>query len=230
LLCCLSPGSASPVVANEHSFQPQESRRARQVNRPTKHTQARRLPFLKALYLVPTFWTIQPRTTYKFFTRKQSKTMSSAAAGGDGGGGGGIAASVLQSRRALYVGGLADTVAEPTLRAALVPFGPLKSLDVPMDYAKGTHKGFAFVEYEDADDAAEAIYNLDGAELMGRTLTVNLAQQNQAKLGSAKPVWSTDEWFQDQVTGEKGEAERRDKEERDAADASALKEKSLAAA
>ena len=67
-----------------------------------------------------------------------------------------------------------------------------------MDYAKGTHKGFAFVEYQDADDASEAIYNMDGAELFGRVLNVNLAQNNQVNLGSTKAVWTTDEWFQQQ--------------------------------
>ena len=107
----------------------------------------------------------------------------------------------LQSRRSLYIGGLADEVKEINLRAAMIPFGPLKSVDIPMDYTKGTHKGFAFVEYEDADDAAEAIYNMDGAELFGRVLNVNLAQQNQVNLGSNKAVWTTDEWFQGQNAG-----------------------------
>lgn len=110
--------------------------------------------------------------------------------------------SNLQSRRSLYVGGLADSVKEAHLRAAMIPFGPLKSIDIPMDFAKGTHKGFAFVEYQDADDATEAIYNMDGAELFGRVLNVNLAQNNQVSLGSNKAVWTTDEWFQRQNEGE----------------------------
>lgn len=68
----------------------------------------------------------------------------------------------------------------------------------PMDYVKGTHKGFAFVEFQDADDAAEALYNMDGAEISGKTLSVSIANTNQIKLGSHKAVWSTDEWFQKQ--------------------------------
>jgi peptidyl-prolyl isomerase E (cyclophilin E) len=115
--------------------------------------------------------------------------------------------ATLQSRRSLYVGGLAETVKEINLRAAMIPFGPLKSIDIPMDYAKGTHKGFAFVEYQDADDAAEAIYNMDGAELFGRVLNVNLAQNNQVNLGSNKAVWTTDEWFQQQ-NGEEANANK----------------------
>lgn len=41
--------------------------------------------------------------------------------------------SLLQSRRALYVGGLAPDVGETTLRAAMIPFGPIKSIDIVRD-------------------------------------------------------------------------------------------------
>eukprot|EP00957_Ditylum_brightwellii_P136022 10372775-Ditylum_brightwellii.AAC.2 len=37
---------------------------------------------------------------------------------------------LLQSRRSLYVGGLAEDVTEPTIRAAMIPFGPIKSIDM----------------------------------------------------------------------------------------------------
>jgi RNA recognition motif-containing protein len=64
-----------------------------------------------------------------------------------------------------------------------------------MDYAKGTSKGFAFVEFEEAEDATEAIFNRNGGTLLGRTLQVSMAQANQAnKL--TEPVWNSDEWFQ----------------------------------
>lgn len=79
-----------------------------------------------------------------------------------------------------------------------------------MDYAKGKHRGFAFVEYDDADDATEAIYNMDGSDLCGYTLKVSLAQQNQlsklsAPAGSGKvsgAIWNNDEWFQRHVGGQ----------------------------
>jgi len=112
---------------------------------------------------------------------------------------------ILQSRRSLYVGGLADSISETALRAAMIPFGPIKSVEIPRDYQKGTHKGFGFVEYEDADDAAEAIHNMDGAELLGKALNVNLAQLDKHKLGSFKPIWSSDDWFKQQAAGEEKE-------------------------
>ena len=82
-----------------------------------------------------------------------------------------------------------------------------------MDYVKGKHRGFAFVEYEDADDADEAIFNMDGAELSGRTVSVSVAQPNQvnrllsssssgnANKTTAEAIWKSDEWFQKQVVG-----------------------------
>lgn len=39
-------------------------------------------------------------------------------------------APIIQSRRTLYVGGLADGLKENTLRAAMIPFGPLKSIEI----------------------------------------------------------------------------------------------------
>mmetsp|Transcript_20342 Transcript_20342/g.25938 ORF Transcript_20342/g.25938 Transcript_20342/m.25938 type:complete len:151 (+) Transcript_20342:73-525(+) len=140
----------------------------------------------------------------------------------------------LQSRRALYVGGLDPAVTqsmqtvETTIRAAFLPFGPIQSIEIPMDYAAGTHKGFAFIEYVDGDDAAEAIYNMDGAELFGKTLTVNIAQAERMNLGSNKAVWSTEEWFKEQ-SGMKEDEERKDQEKGKELDASLLKEKPLTA-
>mmetsp|Transcript_4281 Transcript_4281/g.7616 ORF Transcript_4281/g.7616 Transcript_4281/m.7616 type:complete len:139 (-) Transcript_4281:782-1198(-) len=108
-------------------------------------------------------------------------------------------APTLQSHKALYIGGLDAAVKEPTLRAAFLPFGPIQSIDIPMDYAAGTHKGFAFLEFVDSDDANEAIYNMDGAELFGKSLTVNVAQADKMRLGGNKALWSTDEYHREQA-------------------------------
>jgi peptidyl-prolyl isomerase E (cyclophilin E) len=121
--------------------------------------------------------------------------------------------TVLSSKRAVYVGGLADDVTPQFLRAAMIPFGTIKSLDIPMDYAAGKHKGFAFVEYEDADDAVEAIFNMDGADIMGRTLRVGIAQMNQLnKLSSKEAIWSSDDWFQQNVSGNSKEEQEEKKD------------------
>jgi hypothetical protein len=38
--------------------------------------------------------------------------------------------TILASKRAVYVGGLADGITPQLLRAAMIPFGPIKSLDI----------------------------------------------------------------------------------------------------
>ena len=125
-------------------------------------------------------------------------------------------ASVLSSKRVVYVGGLPDRATSDLLRAAMIPFGPLKGVELPMDYTTGTHRGFAFTEYEDADDAEEAIFNLNGSELLGRTIKVSLAQPNQVnKLSSSnEAVWKSDEWFKTYAGGtdEKTLKEQEDRE------------------
>ncbi|EJK52035.1 hypothetical protein THAOC_28735 [Thalassiosira oceanica] len=118
-------------------------------------------------------------------------------------------ASTLQSKRALYVGGVATAVKLDTLRAAFIPFGPINHIEMPMDYERGTHKGFAFIEFQDADDASEAIYNMDGAELFSKALTVNVAQASRMNLDGGKAIWSTDDYFDEKTGGAKGnEADR----------------------
>jgi len=127
-----------------------------------------------------------------------------------------VEATLLASKRVVYVGGLGDNVNQNIVRAAFIPFGPLKSVDIPMDYKAGTTRGFAFVEFEDADDATEAIFNMDGSDLMGRTIKVSLAQPNQlSKLmsgnasSSSQAIWSSDEWFQQHVAGQGSEEDRK---------------------
>ncbi|KAL3762993.1 hypothetical protein ACHAWU_001140 [Discostella pseudostelligera] len=120
------------------------------------------------------------------------------------------------SRKTLYIGGLDAAVTEPTLRAAFIPFGPISSIDMPMDYAAGTHKGYAFLEFVDGEDAAEAIYNMDGAELFGKTLVVNVAQADRLAAGSndltsaKQAVWSTDEWYREHAGGDEGKDEEKE--------------------
>lgn len=69
----------------------------------------------------------------------------------------------------LYVGGLEESVTESILHAAFIPFGDIKDISVPLDHASGKHRGFGFVDFEDADDAAAAIDNMhNGGECGAR--------------------------------------------------------------
>lgn len=88
--------------------------------------------------------------------------------------------------KSLFVGNLAEEATEALVRAAFIPFGDLSEVHVPLDHASQKNKGFAFVEFQDAEDAAAAIANMNGAEILGKPLRVNPSKSRGAK---DKPVW-----------------------------------------
>ena len=64
------------------------------------------------------------------------------------------------------MGSLPDSVNEQLLFSVFLTFGEIKSVEMPLDEER-RHKGFGFVEYENADDASQAIDNMHEAELFG---------------------------------------------------------------
>lgn len=100
-----------------------------------------------------------------------------------------------ENKRLLYVGGLAEEVDEKILHAAFVPFGDLVDVNLPIDFQTQKHRGFAFVEFESAEDAADAVDNMNDAEIYGRTIRVNIAKPNKLKESSARAIWADDEWL-----------------------------------
>ncbi len=49
---------------------------------------------------------------------------------------------------------------DKTLNAAFLPFGEIVDIQIPLDYQSEKHRGFAFIEFENAEDAAAAIDNM----------------------------------------------------------------------
>lgn len=99
------------------------------------------------------------------------------------------------NKRTVYVGGLEEAVDDKILHAAFIPFGDIMDIQIPLDYETEKHRGFAFVEFEYAEDAAAAIDNMNDSELFGRTVRVNLAKPMKIKEGHNKAVWADDNWL-----------------------------------
>lgn len=95
----------------------------------------------------------------------------------------------------VFVGGLSDMVNDSHVMDAFIPFGEIVEVQLPKSEeagAKGPHRGFAYVEFEDVADAKEAIDNMDQAEFFGRTLKVSQAKAPKSAeegLGSKKAIW-----------------------------------------
>jgi cold-inducible RNA-binding protein len=77
----------------------------------------------------------------------------------------------------LYVGNMAFSTTEDQLREVFSQYGTVSKVQVIMDRETGRPRGFAFVEMSDGGDAA--IQALNGAQLDGRTLTVNEAKPRE---------------------------------------------------
>jgi RNA recognition motif-containing protein len=82
----------------------------------------------------------------------------------------------------LYVGNLAYSQNDSTLRALFEPFGNVESARVISDRDTGSSKGFGFVEMADAD-AQKAMGALNGREQDGRALKVNEAKPQENRGG-----------------------------------------------
>jgi RNA recognition motif-containing protein len=77
----------------------------------------------------------------------------------------------------LYVGNLTFNTSSAELEALFAQHGPVTKAQVVTDRDTGRSRGFGFVEMASADDAQKAISSLDGKDLDGRQLTVNLAKE-----------------------------------------------------
>jgi cold-inducible RNA-binding protein len=76
----------------------------------------------------------------------------------------------------IYVGNISQYVTEADLRAAFEAFGAVVSVNLIKDQYSGQPRGFGFVEMPSASEAQAAIAGLNGKDLMGRALNVNVAR------------------------------------------------------
>ncbi|GAO14244.1 uncharacterized protein UV8b_08109 [Ustilaginoidea virens] len=112
----------------------------------------------------------------------------------------------------VFVGGLSPVVTTGHLFDAFIPFGEIVEVQLPpADSRKSAdpHRGFAYVEFEDADDAKEAIDNMDQSEFYGKILKVSQAKipkSAEEGLGSRKAVWEQENWLAEHAAEERAGA------------------------
>lgn len=85
----------------------------------------------------------------------------------------------------VYVGNLSYEVTQNNISEIFAEYGTVKRVQLPTDRETGRVRGFAFVEMESEVEETAAIDALNGAEWMGRDLTVNKARPREDK-GSGK--------------------------------------------
>lgn len=83
----------------------------------------------------------------------------------------------------IYVGNIPYTATEADLRDTFSEHGAVSKVDIVTDRDTGRPRGFAFVDMDDAD-AQRAIQELNGQQLGGRTLNVNIAKERAKPNGA----------------------------------------------
>ena len=79
----------------------------------------------------------------------------------------------------LYVGGLPYSVTDEQLSELFESHGTVESAKVITDRYTDRSRGFGFVEMSTQAEAEQAIQALNGTELGGRSLTVNVSKPRE---------------------------------------------------
>ena len=83
----------------------------------------------------------------------------------------------------LFVGNLSFNTTENDLQDAFAAHGTVVEANLMMDRATGRPRGFAFVTMASPEEAQKAIDALNGKDLGGRALNVNLARPREERSG-----------------------------------------------
>src|SRR5882724_4845411 len=92
----------------------------------------------------------------------------------------------IQMAAKLYVGGLSYSTTSETLREYFAQCGTVESASVVTDKFSGQSRGFGFVEMATAEEAQRAIAELNGKELDGRKITVNVSNPRAPGSGGGR--------------------------------------------
>ena len=83
----------------------------------------------------------------------------------------------------LFVGNLSFNTTENDLNDAFAAFGTVTETNLMVDRETGRPRGFGFITMSSADEAQKAIEGMNGKDVDGRALTVNIAKPREERPG-----------------------------------------------
>jgi RNA recognition motif-containing protein len=81
----------------------------------------------------------------------------------------------------LFVGNLSFDTTENDLNDAFAAHGTVTETNLMMDRTTGRPRGFGFITMSSPEEAQKAIAALNGSQLGGRALTVNIAKPREER-------------------------------------------------
>ena len=89
--------------------------------------------------------------------------------------------------KTIYVGNLNYATTEQDIRSLFQSYGTVVRVNLVIDRETGKLKGFCFVDMANDEEVERAIAALDGKELGGRRLRVNVAQPKGRRESDDRP-------------------------------------------
>ncbi|MDR3168304.1 MAG: hypothetical protein LBU27_00640 [Candidatus Peribacteria bacterium] len=121
---------------------------------------------------------------------------------------------MIVSQTKLFVGGLNRQMRGQDLREEFSKYGEVVFARVNLDRETKKSKGFGFVEFANAEDAAKAKAEMDGQEVWGRAIKVDFAKEDPTKMYHKSeehtpetPAAAADEESKQEATTEAGDDE-----------------------
>jgi RNA recognition motif-containing protein len=108
------------------------------------------------------------------------------------------ATATQRAKCTIHVSSLPAETTKDLLMAAFIPFGEIVDIQIPLnedgiyfcqctnyktDIVDNSLRGFAYIEFEEAADAEEAIFNMNDSELYGRVIKVDVAKPHKGAAG-----------------------------------------------
>ena len=89
----------------------------------------------------------------------------------------------MSQNNRLYVGNLPFQSTEAEISDAFGAYGTVQQVDVILDRDTGRPRGFAFVTMSSDQEAQAAVDGMDGQDLGGRNIKVNIARPREPRGG-----------------------------------------------
>ncbi len=86
----------------------------------------------------------------------------------------------------LFVGNLSFNTTENDLQDAFAAHGTVTEVNLMLDRVTQRPRGFGFVTMSTSEEAQKAIDGLNGQDLKGRALTVNVARPREERTGGGR--------------------------------------------
>jgi RNA recognition motif-containing protein len=89
--------------------------------------------------------------------------------------------SMVKKLGKILIGNLSSDADEASIKELFEQAGTIVSVDLPVDQKNGKGRGYALVQMSNQQDTDQAILKLNGSEICGRRVTLNLSEVEEQK-------------------------------------------------